>query len=214
MKCILCDQRKAKRFCPAKNGLICAVCCGEKRVLEINCPESCEYLKAGREHESADYGKRLRNMGQASLERNRRVLTEHRDVVAHLEYSLSRERLLSRYLTDKEAAQALDILLDTYKTEEKGILYEKTSDELRIDSLRRELRNVIESYRNPEGKESKGIVDPATTRLRLSSAIECLEFIRSMIDAYMADRHSAAGYLDFLARMTPREESHSSIIMP
>jgi hypothetical protein len=214
MKCILCDQRKAKRSCPAKKELICAVCCGEKRVLEINCPESCEYLKSGRARESADYGKRLRNMDKASLERNRRVLTKHQDVVAHLEYTLSRERLLSRYITDREAAEALDILVDTYKTEDKGVLYEKTSDSLRVDSLRRELRKVIESYRNPEGKENQAIVDPGATRLQLGAAIDCLEFIRSMIDTYLGERHSASSYLDFLARITPREEAKSSIIVP
>lgn len=31
MKCILCNSRKAKRYCPAKGGSICPVCCGEKR---------------------------------------------------------------------------------------------------------------------------------------------------------------------------------------
>ena len=210
MKCILCDLRKAKRFCPAKNQQICAICCGEKRVLEIDCPESCEYLKAGRARESAEYGKRLRTLDKTQLERHRRVLTQYQEVVAHLEYTLSHERLLSRDLADKDAAQAIDMLLDAYRTEDKGVLYEKTSDNLRVDALRRELRKVVESYRNPEGEKDKGIVDPTTTRLPLAAAIDCLEFIRSMIDAYSGER----SYLDFLARITPREESRSSILIP
>jgi hypothetical protein len=214
MKCVLCDQRKAKRFCPAKNALICAQCCGEKRVLEIDCPESCEYLKSGREKEAEDYRKRIRNLNPMIQERNKRILLEHENVVARLEYALARERILSRDLTDTDAEQALDVLVETYKTEDKGVLYEKTSDDLQVESLRRELRGIIESFRNPEGKEGKGIVDPKNTRLQLSAAIDCLEFLRSLIAAYKNDRRSASGYIDFLARMIPREGTRTSLIIP
>jgi hypothetical protein len=214
MKCVLCGQRKAKRSCPAKNALICAQCCGEKRVLEIDCPESCEYLKAGREWEAEDYGKRIRSLDPATRERNKSVMHDYQDVIAHLEYALSRERILSRDFTDKDAAQAVDILLDAYRTEDKGILYEKTADDLRVESLRRELRKIIESFRNPEGEKGGNIVDLQSTRLQLSAAIDCLEFIRSLITAYQRDRHSASGYVDFLARVIPREETRRSIILP
>jgi hypothetical protein len=214
MKCILCEQRKAKRSCPARDTQICAQCCGEKRVLEIDCPESCQYLIEGREWEAEDYRKRIQNLDQATLEKNRRVLREHQDVIAHLEYAISRQRILSRDLSDKDVEQAVDILLENYRTEDKGLLYEKNSDDLRVDSLRRELREIIESYRNPEGEEEIGIVDPKNTRLHLGAAIECLEFIRSLAMAYLKDRSSSSGYVDFLARIVPREEKRSSILMP
>lgn len=214
MKCVLCDQRKAKRFCPAKTALICPQCCGEKRVLEIDCPESCEYLKAGRERDAADYRKRLLSMDGRAQERNNRVLTVHQDVVARLEYTLSRERLLANDLTDSDVAQSVDILLDTYRTEDKGVLYEKTADDLQVEYLRRELRKVIESCRNPEGSEGRGIVDPKATRLQLGEAIECLEYIRSMVTTYLAQRHGVAGYLDTLARVTGKGDRSSSIIIP
>lgn len=214
MKCILCEQRKAKRFCPEKNTYICAQCCGEKRILEIPCPEDCEYLKAGRAREAEDYGRRIQSLDPADRERNQRVLNDHRDVVAHLEYVISRERLLSRDLTDGDVLQAVEVLLSTYKTEDKGILYEKSSDDLRVESLRRELRKTIESYRNPEGAEEKGVVDPKATRLPLGAAIDCLEFIHSLAAAYREDHRTTSGYVDFLARIIPREETRSSIIVP
>jgi hypothetical protein len=214
MKCSLCDQRKAKRQCPAKNALICAQCCGEKRILEINCPETCPYLKAGREREVEDYGRRLRNLDENAQARNRRILKDSQDAIVRLEYALSQERLMSHDMTDKEVVQAVDVLLETYKTEDKGVLYEKTSEDLRIEPLRRELRKILESLRNPEGTEAKGIVDPQSTRLTLSAAIDCLEYIRSIAAAYLQDRRSASGYVDFLARVIPRKETRSSIIMP
>lgn len=214
MKCILCEKRKAKRPCPAKNSLICAQCCGEKRVLEIDCPENCEYLKAGREREADDYTKHIQSMDRAARERHRKVLFDHRDVIAHLEYAISRQRILSRDLCDKDVIQAVDTLLETYRTEDKGVLYERTEDNLRIESLRRELREIIESHRNPEGEEAKGIVDPKNTRLQLGAAIDCLQFIRSLASTYLKDRDSRSGYVDFLARIFPRDGAPDSIIIP
>jgi hypothetical protein len=214
MKCILCDQKKAKRFCPAKNDQICPQCCGEKRVLEIECPESCQYLKAGRARESVDYGRRLRSLNSAAKEQVRKVLMERQDVVAHLEYALAQERRQSQRLTDRDVKQAFDILLENYTTEQKGVLYEKTSEDLQVESLRRTLREIIETYRNPEGGQNRGIVGPKSTRLQLSEAIGCLEFIQSMISLYMEEKHSDSAYVDFLLRVTPREESRGSIIAP
>lgn len=221
MKCPVCNKRKAKRPCPAigqknreESSSICPPCCGEKRVLELDCPETCEYLKAGREHESAEFGRLFRSQDPVRQEKNRKILTENQDVVAHIEYIVAQQRLASRDMTDDDVSKAVDILLDDYRTEDKGILYERNSDDLRIEPLRVELREVLESYRNPEGQEGESIVDPKHTRLPLRNAIECLEFLQSMIETYSKDRRSAGNYVDFLARMTPRRETGSSIIMP
>jgi hypothetical protein len=213
MKCVLCDQKKAKRTCPAKNAQICPLCCGTMRVLEISCPESCEYLEAGRKRETEDYQKRLQKLDLASREKYQRVISQYQETIAHLEYAISKERLLSRNLKDNDVIQVVDILLDTYRTEDKGILYEKASDDLRIESLRHELRKIIESYRNPEGADAKGVVDPKNTRLPLGGAIESLEFIRKLAELYLSDRFSVSGYVDFLARITPRQAARSSIIL-
>jgi hypothetical protein len=52
--CPLCEKRKAKRYCPAKGEMICAICCGEKREVSIDCSSDCPYLIAAhrweREH--------------------------------------------------------------------------------------------------------------------------------------------------------------------
>jgi hypothetical protein len=214
MKCVVCDKRKAKRPCPAKGASICPLCCGEKRVLELNCPETCEYLKIGREHESAEFGKKLWSQDKLKQDKSRRILAEYQDVVAHLEYIIAQQRLLSRDLSDNDVSSAINILLDNYRTEDKGILYEKNSDDLRVETLRLELRDVIEAYRNPEKENEQGIVDPKHSRLLLQNAIECLEFLQSMIDLYTKDPRSSSSYVDFLARMTPKKEQTSSIIVP
>src|SRR5215467_4752318 len=48
--CSLCGSRRGKRACPALGQSICAVCCGTKRLVEIQCPSDCSYLASAREH--------------------------------------------------------------------------------------------------------------------------------------------------------------------
>ncbi|MDT3738854.1 MAG: hypothetical protein RO257_05065 [Candidatus Kapabacteria bacterium] len=44
--CLSCNDSKGKRDCPALNGMICSVCCGTKRLKEIQCPDDCLYLES------------------------------------------------------------------------------------------------------------------------------------------------------------------------
>ena len=43
-KCSYCSRRKGKRTCPALNGSVCTLCCGQHRLTEIECPDDCVYL--------------------------------------------------------------------------------------------------------------------------------------------------------------------------
>jgi hypothetical protein len=210
MKCIVCGERKGKRSCPAERALICAQCCGEKRVLEIDCPESCEYLKTGREREaSQNYSRHLRPSDPAKARKYQYVLSSFEDVVSSLEYAIAEERRSSRYLTDKVAAEAVDLLLQTLQTEDKGVLYERTSNNLEVEALRRRLRDTIGSHRSPQ--------EPGKSVLRLGDAIACLELIRDVLAGHISSG-PASSYVDFLARMLPArsrvDAGGSSIIIP
>ena len=210
MKCVVCGVRKGKRRCPAKTAMICAPCCGEKRVLEIDCPESCEYLKAGRQNESSFHARLLVNPDPQYSAKRRRVLTEFKEIFAHIEYFLASERQTTRSLTDKEVAEALSLLLDALRTEEKGIIFERGSSNPYVDGLRRRLGELIASHRNPE--------EPDAPRIKLRDAIEILESVAEVMEGYLHAAPAVRGYVDFLARICPRKEgstsSGSSIIIP
>jgi hypothetical protein len=218
MKCIVCDQRKAKRFCPAKESMICAQCCGEKRVLEINCPETCQFLQTGRTHELELYQRFSHSSDPMKEQKLQRVFSELNRFVSYVEYSLAEERLSSRDLKDPDAAEALDLVIETLKTEENGVLYEKTSNNLSADLLRRRLMQVVTSARLPkEGESGPGLVAQGPERLSLRNAIEGLEAVREVLERHM-EEGSALSYLDFLARLMPRrgrvETGGSSLIIP
>src|SRR4029077_19986597 len=53
MTCPICHTRKPRRACPALHQTICPVCCGTKRLTEIQCPDDCVYLTSAREHPAA-----------------------------------------------------------------------------------------------------------------------------------------------------------------
>jgi hypothetical protein len=42
--CLYCEHRKGKRSCPALAGAICAACCGQHRLRDIDCPAGCVHL--------------------------------------------------------------------------------------------------------------------------------------------------------------------------
>jgi hypothetical protein len=209
MKCVLCNTRKGKRFCPAKGAPICPQCCGEKRILEIDCPESCPYLQVGRSHEARHENMRhLRTADPAKLQARARLFDLFEPQIARIEYLLARQRHRVRDLRDAEAAEALDLLIATYRTEDRGILYEQASSNLRVDALRRELRDALQELREPK--------DERQERLRLSDLIACLEMVREILASHMQAGESPSSYVDFLARMMPRQAPASSgpLIIP
>jgi len=211
MKCPLCNERKGKRPCPAKGEPICAQCCGEKRILEIDCPESCAYLQAGRTREARQgYARHLRPSDPAKAQRYQQVLTELEEVVTSLESAIADARRSTRTLTDAEVAEAVALMLKTLQTEDRGVLYEHTSNSLQVEALRRQLRDVLQQLRYPR----KAGQEP----LRLRDAMSCLELIGDVVASYMAERHSSASYASFLMRMMPARsrvgDGGSSIIIP
>lgn len=64
--CVHCRGRKGKRACPALAGTICSACCGEHRLVEIQCPSDCQYLDA---HETYQRRRTLNHVPPAWLRR-------------------------------------------------------------------------------------------------------------------------------------------------
>ncbi|MFP3952765.1 MAG: hypothetical protein ACOC88_03910 [Candidatus Bipolaricaulota bacterium] len=69
--CVYCNERPGKRECPALGGLICPICCGESRGVEIKCPTDCRYFQRGEEFQQE---KRSEPYREAWFEKNSEVL--------------------------------------------------------------------------------------------------------------------------------------------
>src|ERR1700751_3186391 len=108
----LCSSRSAKRYCPAIAEQICAVCCGTKREVEIDCPSSCAYLKASRSYESEkairdpEVAARVRDSAAGFVERYPLIL----DSVIR---AIIEEHIASKELVDNDAISVLEALKTT-----------------------------------------------------------------------------------------------------
>lgn len=188
-RCPRCNKLAAKRHCPALNAKICAVCCARDRMLYIECPESCHYLKAGR---------------QSSLERDREFMIRYydeagkpipklTDQMADFLYFLEsrivkaqREQL--RDLEDRDVAEAIETLIKNLQTEGSGIIYEHRSLYERAQELSRRLRDDIKSL---------------SADMRMDEIIRALGFLRDRVRAYIERSDDPHVYLRMIAIMFP-----------
>jgi hypothetical protein len=143
--CPLCNQRRAKRECPALGRAICAVCCGTKRQTEIDCPPACSYLSSARAHPAA--------VVQRRRERDYRFLLP---LVAELSDQQYRLMLAFQAVTLKHAAGTIPAPLDgdvreaaataagTLETSQKGIIYEHQAASVPAQRLAIEYRGMLD----------------------------------------------------------------------
>lgn len=151
MSCPLCRERKGKRHCPAKGERICSICCGSKRLVEIDCPRDCAYLSGahagaweGRETERARDHRRLAPCMQGLTDPQSQLF-----LVAIV--GLDRLRAERRDLEDRLVLDAVRALRKTVETRGHGILYDHSAENLRAEGLLHDLRGLFDA-KGAEGR--------------------------------------------------------------
>jgi hypothetical protein len=207
--CPLCSQRSGKRFCPAKDTKICAVCCGQKREIEIDCPSACPYLKASRSYESEkpipdpEVAAKARDLDPEFIERFHPILDG-------LTLAIVEERASSPWLVDNDVIEALKALTATLKTLSSGIYYESLPDGPVRMSLFRRLKELLDELMKAD-PSAEGRV------LKVSEAIKILEFLLFVSQANSSVRPRSRRYLDWIAdRFADRlnAQQPSGLIIP
>ena len=178
MLCPLCHQRKAKRACPALGQQICAVCCGTKRLVEINCPSDCGYLTTARSHPPAVV-QRQQELDRAMLMPLLQGLSERQ---ARLFLMLA--AVTSRHqpdvlhkLVDEDIEQAAGALASTLETAAKGIVYEHQPASLAAARLMGELKGVVDEVVKNAGSALER--DAAIVLRRIEHAAKMMVTVRA-----------------------------------
>ncbi len=151
----MCRQRKPRRQCPALGQVICALCCGTKRLTEIDCPSDCPYLASAREHPAAavkrqqqhDLALLLPTIGNLTERQHQLFFLFHALIARHQPESLAP-------LVDDDVADAAAAVAATLETAARGIVYEHTPQSLPAQRLARELVQMLEEIRR-EGASVK-----------------------------------------------------------
>lgn len=212
MKCILCEQRKAKRYCPAKRGQICAVCCGEKRGVEINCPLDCPYYIEGQKYQQEKITRqRVRKEGVQSYIRRAELYNKNPEIFAKIELVLVGLFRTDGRLKNEEVASALELVIKTLDTEKKGIFYDYRSESRVVNEIGGRVLAVIREHKDsPELRQG---------RITIDYAKEVVEEFLKEIKFYMEMDSNPQSYLVHISRYHPErsettQSGESLIISP
>jgi hypothetical protein len=148
MVCPLCNQRKARRACPALGQTICTVCCGTKRLVEINCPADCVHLTAAREHPAAVV-KRQQERDVTILLPTIQHLTERQHQIFFLLHGVIARHTPEGFarLNDDDVAEAAGAAASTLETAARGVIYEHAAQSPVAQRLAREFAALLEEMR-------------------------------------------------------------------
>ena len=155
MSCPQCQLRKERRACPALHQTICAVCCGTKRLTEIQCPDDCVYLTSAREHPAAVV-KRQQEHDVAILLPTLKGLSERQHQLFFLFQSLISRHTPEGFtrLIDDDVAEAAAVAASTLETAAKGVIYEHAAQSLPAQRLATEMKTMLAEMRQQGAKVS------------------------------------------------------------
>jgi hypothetical protein len=196
--CPLCGTRRTRRGCPALGKQICAVCCGTKRMVQIQCPADCTWLASAREHPpAAIVRQQQRDIGL--LVQFMRDFSQRQSQIFFLVTAF-----LSRYdapelqaPVDDDVAEAVSALASTFETASRGVIYDHRPASVLAERLMAALKPVLAEA--GQGGGSSFERDAAVVLRRLDEAIR---------DIRALEPSNRQAFLDLLRRVitkTPDE---------
>lgn len=124
------------------------MCCGTKRLTEIQCPDDCVYLASAREHPAAVV-KRQQEHDVAILLPTIQGLTERQYQLFFLFQSLIAKHTPEGFtrLRDDDVADAAASVAATLETSARGVIYEHAAQSLPAQRLAAEIKTMLAEMR-------------------------------------------------------------------
>jgi len=174
MRCPLCHLRAAKRSCPALGWLICPVCCGTKRLVEIRCPETCVYLSSARMHPPASV-RRQQELDIAVLSPALAGLSDERQKLLLFLLTLVDQFRGEGFeaAADADVASAARALASTFETASRGVIYEHRADTLPAQRMAEGIKEVFDKL--GRGRPSGFAADAAAVLRQLEDRVQAVQ---------------------------------------
>ena len=197
MNCPLCGARRARRSCPALGQVICPVCCGTKRLVEIPCPSDCGYLASAREH-PASMVVRQQHRDVAFVTNAIRDLSDRQaELFFLLATTLAQHQPEAlQPLIDDDVVEAMTALAGTFETSSRGVIYEHRPASLPAERLVTALKPVVAEAGRGLGSSFER--DAASVLRRIATAAG---------EARTADQSNKRAFLEMLRRVLDRTGS-------
>jgi len=137
--------------------MICAVCCGTKRLTEIACPSDCVYLASAREHPAAVV-RRQQERDVAVLLPTIQHLTERQYQLFFLFQTVIARHKPEGFarLLDDDVAEAAGAMASTLETAARGVIYEHGTQSLVAQRLATEMKKMLAELREQGAKVYDG----------------------------------------------------------
>ena len=192
-------MRRARRGCPALGKQICAVCCGTKRLIEIQCPSDCPWLASAREHPPAvavrqqqrDIGVILEAMRDFSRRQSQLFVLVTTFLVRYEAPELHRP-------LDDDVVEAFGALASTYETASRGVIYEHRPASLAAGQLMNALKPVL-------AEAGQGAGSP----FERDAVIVLRRVAESVTRVHAIETGNARAFLDLLARVIQPKDDHA-----
>jgi hypothetical protein len=168
MQCPLCRQRPARRACPAVGAEICPVCCGTKRLVEIDCPSTCGYLAAAQLHPAAVVRRQQQHDLTFLTELLKGLTPAQKEIawaVLGFVARFNADPLLR--LLDEDVADMASSISATLDTAARGMIYEHRPRSLMAQRLATDVRVFLDQGRGQAGSAFDR--DSATALARIAA---------------------------------------------
>ena len=207
--CKLCNKRRARRYCIAVSGEICAICCGEQREVVLSCPLECIYLREARKHEEPlQIPAEL--ISNPDVEVSEEFIRKHEELLLFSVYSLVQAALRTQSAVDTDALDALAALIQTRRTAQSGLVYETRAANTIAAAVQQKLSDSMKHYEKDREEREHLPQDSDRDILRI------LVFLHRIGQQNLNGRPKGRMFIDMLREMTPDtgvDERAPSIIL-
>jgi hypothetical protein len=173
-KCPLCNSRKGKRKCPATNGFVCSICCGDSRNAE-KCG-GCAFFKddnLSRNYSKTPYVPLQEMADNADLEDYANAIES-----AVCQFDLDRHQNIA----DKQALRLLELLLNKYFFGDLTFNFENELEREGFEFIDRAIQDDLGELGNQEVSKIIGTIYRSIKR-RTNGNREYIEFITQHVGA-------------------------------
>jgi len=194
--CPICEKRKPGRFCPAKAGKICAVCCGTERELSIDCPSDCGYLVSAHRYEDQHPRALPADTPLLDARISSDSVHSHGQFLSAIAFTIAKFCSSQPATTDPDVLAALRALAETYKTLLSGIVYEQRP----VVPVQGELYDALATFL-AEAKQQPA--QPSFRTVKDSDVFQLLVFLFRMGLLRTNGRSRSRRFIEFLRGQFP-----------
>jgi len=159
--------------------------------VEIDCPSSCPYLKAGRSYQAKKHIPAAETTAHAR-EFDESFVARHAAALNELSRAIVEQRMDSPWLVDNDVIEVYKAVSATLKTLSSGIYYETLPEGPVRIALFRRVKALLDNLMDRA-------LDRGQETLKVSEAVDLLDFLMLTANANSNARPKSRQYLDWLA---------------